>query len=611
MDGREIFLIIFIVLGGVFMTISMFGTRKIFRLLEGNHLQKRWKVLLYIMIFFLLGYFISFALALLGNDLFGAILIILMFLFGVFVFLVVQFGYTTMKEFVKNKEAAEKANRFKSEFLANMSHELRTPLNAIIGYSEMLEEDAEDEGATEFSADARKINTAGKHLLSMINDILDLSKIETGRSELYYEKFHVDQLIQEVTETIRPLIDKNNNQLELENDGSLGEVNLDLTKVRQCLFNLLSNASKFTENGTITLRVRRTTLNDDPGIAFDVIDTGIGMDKEQKEKLFQAFTQADASITRKFGGTGLGLTISKHFSVMMGGDITVQSEPDQGSQFTIVLPTNISEDIEEETEEEVDHVEQSSVIFEKENSVLVIDDDENARQLLKRIIEKEGYSVILAPNGEEGIRLAREYRPKLITLDIMMPGIDGWSVLGRLKDDEDLQNIPVTILSITGDQYMGYSLGAAEILTKPLDQNHFINILNKYIPQESTTSNVLIVEDDDNTLDLMQQMVRREGCRPILAGNGVEALEQMQKEVPDIILLDLMMPEMDGMEFIEHVQKREDWLDIPIVIITAKDINQEERGHLNGKVEKVIQKGKYNHKQLHQELQKQLSSKLD
>lgn len=607
MSGRAILLIIFILLGITFMAISIIGTRGILRMLEGSSLQKNWRSLYYVMVFFLTGYVTAFVLGLFGEDFFVIIILILTFLNGIFVYLAVRLGYITIQEFIKSKEAAETANRFKSEFLANMSHELRTPLNAIIGYSEMLEEDAEEEGALEFSADAHKINTAGKHLLAMINDIMDLSKIEAGRTDLYIENFSVEQLIEDVSGTIQPLVNKNENELIVEVEEGLGEMTADHTKVRQSLFNLLSNASKFTKKGQIILKVRSMDLYGKEAIAFDVFDTGIGMSEEQQERLFQAFTQADSSITRKFGGTGLGLTISQHFCEMMGGKISVESQPGKGSRFTILLPMEVEE--KKSAEQPIDNPKRNGNKAAK-STVLVIDDEESSRDMLRHIIEKAGYSAILANNGEEGLRLARENRPQLITLDIIMPGMDGWAVLGKLKSDERLRDIPVSILSISEDKNMGYSLGATEFLTKPIDRRHFTNVLTKYAKKKNGKARILIVEDEKDTQQLMEQTVARGNYVPVTAANGVEALKQMEITLPDMILLDLMMPEMDGFEFIEKIQTREEWRDIPVIVLTAKDVTQEDRQRLNGTVQNILQKGTYSQKQLYQELKKQISSKI-
>lgn len=587
------------------MVFSTFGIRKVYLMLEGHAMQKNWKKLFYLMIVFLIGYVVFFVLALIGRELFWTFLVLLTFLCAVFIYMILRFGSRAMLEFMESKEEAEKANQFKSEFLANMSHELRTPLNAIIGYSEMLEEDARDDGAEEFADDAHKINTAGKHLLEMINDILDLSKIETGRMDVYFEHFSLDDMIRDVTETIQPLVDKNNNKLIVKKEENLGEMKSDLTKIRQSLFNLLSNACKFTKDGTITLSIKKKYIEDQPHIQFDVKDTGIGMNDDQQLKLFQSFTQADSSISRKYGGTGLGLSISKHFSSMLGGSIEVTSEIGKGSTFSLILPIMMNKQEDNNIEESDLHEGNSN-----NHSVLVIDDDENVREMLKRYIEESGYNVLLADNGEEGIELARRFQPELITLDIMMPGMDGIAVLSKLKSDEELQDIPVVIVSITEDKSLGFSLGASEYITKPINRDHFRKIVSKYVSNTSKAINVLIVEDDKDTQTLMKQLIQKENQQPLLASNGLEALEIMKSKTPDIILLDLMMPEMNGFEFVAEIKQNKDWDYIPIIIITAKDITQEDREKLKGNVENILQKGSYNQKDLIKEIKKQIYSNV-
>ena len=504
-------------------------------------------------------------------------------------------------ELVRAKEAAEASSRTKSQFLANMSHELRTPMNAILGYSEMLQEEAEEEGLSSFTPDLQKIQSAGRHLLALINDILDLSKIEAGKMELYLESFSLPEVVADVAATVQTLVTKKNNRLELHSGPEVGAMQADLTKVRQSLFNLLSNAAKFTENGVISLGVRR----EGEFYVFDVQDTGIGMTAEQIAGLFEAFSQADASTTRKYGGTGLGLAITRRFCRMMGGDATVRSTPGVGSTFTMRLPVSVSPLSDTGANEETPPAPTSAETVEGRQGdiVLVIDDDPAARDLMRRFLSREGFQPETAASGEEGLRLARALRPVAITLDVMMPGIDGWTVLQRLKADPETQAIPVIMLTMVDDKNIGFALGAADYMTKPIDRARLSAILERHrCADREGGCRVLLVEDDDTTREMMREMLGREGWSVEEAVNGRLALECLQAVRPDLILLDLMMPEMDGFEFARRLRERPEWRAIPVVVLTARDLTEEDRQRLNGDVEKILQKGKWDHAALLEEM---------
>jgi len=482
-----------------------------------------------------------------------------------------------------------------------MSHELRTPLNAIIGYSEMVEEELQEEGLDSLAGDMQKIHSAGRHLLSLINDVLDLSKVEAGRMELFVEQFDLRTVIDEVVSTIQPLIDKNANQLEVDCPADIGAMEADLTKLRQTLFNLLSNASKFTEQGVIRLIVRRQPDKEGAEmVRFDVSDNGIGMTEEQLAKLFQAFNQADASTTRKYGGTGLGLAISRHFCRMMGGDVTVESEPGKGSTFTVLLPAKVV------IPEPQPEVRTPAVGAAREASVLVIDDDPAVRQLLERSLHKNGFGVVTAASGEEGLALAREIKPGAIVLDVLMPSMDGWAVLSELKADPALADVPVIMLSMVEDRNMGFALGATDYLSKPVDQGRLAAILRQHVGQPGQT--VLIVEDDPGTRDILRRMLEREGCHVMEAENGRAGLAAVSEQAPALILLDLMMPDVDGFEFVTELRKRDEWRSIPVVVITAKDLTQSDRSRLQGNVERIITKGSYSRDELLEHVHQFLAS---
>jgi signal transduction histidine kinase/CheY-like chemotaxis protein len=483
------------------------------------------------------------------------------------------------EEALAARDAAESANRTKSTFLANMSHELRTPMNAIIGYSEMLLEDAEDTGEGAMKPDLEKIRSAGKHLLALINDILDVSKIEAGKMSLYCEEFDVARTVRDVAETVSPLIAKNQNSLEIVCPEQAGTMRSDLTKLRQTLFNLLSNAAKFTERGTVTLEVEDLPP---ARLRFRVKDTGIGMSPEQLGKIFSAFGQADSSTTRKFGGTGLGLVISRKFCEMMGGSIVVSSEAGRGTTFEVELPRDAEEPA-------AAGVVPAAAEGDPRAEVLVIDDDADAGDLLRRALEKHGYRVLVATSGARGLELARRAKPAAITLDVMMPGMDGWSVLAALKSDPATAHIPVIMVTILQDRPLGFALGASDYLTKPVDASKLHEVLAAHHIEPAAP--VLVVDDDPDARSLLVRLLKNEGLPAAEAANGASALEAIKLRRPALILLDLMMPVMDGFQFLEETCNSPEYAGIPVIAITAKDLTPPERESLLGSVTEIIEKG--------------------
>jgi signal transduction histidine kinase/DNA-binding response OmpR family regulator len=485
-------------------------------------------------------------------------------------------------------EAAEGANRAKSGFLANMSHELRTPMNAIIGYSEMLMEDAEEEGNQAAADDLAKIHSAGRHLLSLINDVLDISKIEAGKMDLYLETFEIAALVEGVVSTIDALIKTNDNRLTVEVDPSLGSMHADATKVRQALFNLLSNAAKFTHAGEIRLRVEGEEVDGEHWIQMSVSDSGIGIPPEKIDHVFEEFSQADDSTTRDYGGTGLGLSISRRFCQMMNGDISVTSVVGEGSRFEIRLPALVR-DSPEELEGAAGSPVSPLVDPGDEPVVLVIDDDPDARDLLDRTLQGAGVRVVTAGDGREALDLARSLHPAAITLDVLMPRMDGWEVLRELKADAATRDIPVIMVTMTTDRNLGYALGATDFLTKPVARAQLVALLDRHAGG-SGERHALVVDDKTENREVLRRVLGNEGWRVSEAENGLLALEEVAKDPPALILLDLLMPVMDGFEFVLEMRRRDPARQIPIVVVTAKDITEEDRRRLNGGVMGLIER---------------------
>jgi signal transduction histidine kinase/DNA-binding response OmpR family regulator len=480
------------------------------------------------------------------------------------------------------RDQAEAMSRTKSSFLANMSHELRTPLNAIIGYSEILQENAADKEDKEPIDDLQKIESAGRHLLELINNILDLSKIEAGKMDAFIEEVDIQALVKEALSIVKPLADKNENIIEVICPADIGSFRSDQTKVKQCLLNLLSNANKFTSKGRLTLTVAR---EDNSRVCFCVSDTGVGMTEEQLGRLFEAFSQTDASTTKRFGGTGLGLAITKHFCTMLGGDVTVESTPGAGSTFIIKLPHQGV------VPGAVESPAPAAVTADGRTTVLVVDDDPTVRSLLAKTLEKEGYRVISARNGVEALALAREHRPQAITLDVLMPQMDGWRALKELKADVELRDIPVIMVTVLNERGMAIPLGAADLVTKPVDRQRLAAILRDHCASWSSAS-ILVVEDDLPTRETLCRSVVSMGYVAHVAVNGRNALDWLGNHpAPSLILLDLMMPEMDGFEFLQELRKRPEFVDVPVIVVTALELTAEDVRILSGQTERIIAKG--------------------
>ena len=482
------------------------------------------------------------------------------------------------------RNAAEQANQTKSEFLANMSHELRTPLNAIIGYAQILQEDAIDDGNEAVVPDLKKIESAGKHLLGLINDILDLSKIEAGRMEIYLESVSVAALTEEVRTLTAPLAASNGNRVEVVIGPGIESIQTDLTKLKQSLLNLVSNACKFTKDGRVGLTVATEDREDGPHILFEVQDSGIGMTPEQQAKLFQAFSQADSSTTRRFGGTGLGLAITKRLCNLMGGDIEVTSEEGAGSRFTIALPLRVGA-----AWNAMEGAAPATSGPDQAATILVIDDDPQVHDLLGHMLGREGYRVEHATSGPDALTMVQKVRPSAILLDVMMPQVDGWTVLSALKRDPKLAAIPVIIVSMLDERPLGLSLGAAEFLTKPVDRSRLVDTVRKYAgPAQGV---VLVVDGDPAQAIQIAQAIRDSGGLAETAADGRAALHWLARNPrPALMVIDLDAAQDEGFSLLDAIRADESLRGVRRILLADRELTPAELGYLSGLPGTVVSK---------------------
>lgn len=490
------------------------------------------------------------------------------------------------------RDAAEGANRAKSAFIANMSHELRTPLTAVLGYCELVEEDLRDLGEERVLSDLNKISINAKHLLGLINDVLDLSKIEAQKMDVNSVEFTVSSLLSEVEAATGSLIAKKNNTLELS-AGSDFTMQTDDLKLKQILLNLISNAAKFTENGKITLNVDKQDSAAGPLAVFKVVDSGIGMTPEQVAGLFQRFVQADETTTRKYGGTGLGLALTRALAIMLGGKIEVASEQGKGTTFTLSVPAvfHAREVDLNEVHGAADHKhEQADLRAGQPGTVLVVDDDPSARDLLTRHLTSEGFSVVTASTGTEALESLQRQKPVAVLLDVMMPGMDGWHVLKSIRENPETEKLPVIMQTVLDDTRIAYALGANSYLKKPVRRADLVEALGSAVSAPKG-KHVLIVDDDVEASRRLQVMLKRDGWIVDHATDGAMGLERIKAQAFDLVLVDLVMPGMDGHALVREIRADSSFDKVTIVIMTAQDINTDAVRKLKKSTSGIVQKG--------------------
>jgi PAS domain S-box-containing protein len=497
---------------------------------------------------------------------------------------------TTQNALITAMRDAERANLAKSQFLANMSHELRTPLNAIIGYSEMLLEEAVEAERPDAVGDLRRINGAGQHLLGLINDVLDLSKIEAGKMEVMPEDFGVSGIVDDVASTIQHMVSDRDNRLTVEIAPDLGPMYSDQLKVRQILFNVLTNAAKFTSGGEIIVNARSIAESGTDWIEFAVTDTGIGMTREQIDKVFGEFLQADSSTTREYGGTGLGLAISRRMARMLGGDISAISTPGKGTTFTVRLPARMpaAADPVETVFAGAQTVAQNRVA-DTGRVVLVIDGEIEFLELITWHLSHWGFRAVTASRGAEGLRLARDVRPFAILLDIALPDIDGWTVLKTLKKDPVSKHIPVVVSSSVNETGRSHENGAVDFLLRPIDWARLFRTLADQLPRGDGRT-VLIIDDDLQSRDILRRSLEMAGWTVAETANGGEGLEWIRDNAADLIVLDLTKTETDAKDCLRAFKSSEATATVPIVVVTADEMTDNERDELHAMADTVIDK---------------------
>ena len=510
--------------------------------------------------------------------------------------------------------AARDANQAKSAFLAKMSHELRTPMNAIIGYSEILLEDAEDDEDEATADDLNKILSAARHLLGLINDVLDLSKIEAGRMDLFVEEQSVTGLVEQVYSTVAPLVAQKANAFIVDCPDDAGVIRVDATKLRQILLNLISNAAKFTDKGKITLKVERTDPGTESRIKFSVTDTGIGMTADQCEHIFEAFSQAEASTSSRFGGTGLGLAISRQFAQLMEGDIVVTSKPGEGSAFVVDLPVSVDDKSRRRrTETQMMAPAESAVeeiptqVMQAAARVVVVADDESLRDGVANLLPDDTYQVSHVARAKQALEVIREVKPDIILLDVLMEGGLGIEVLSKLKADRSLAPVPVVLLTVTEEGSIPtLAVGAEDYLPKNKLGENLPGILARHASDRPASQHVLVAEDDNMVREMIGRQLSREGWEVVLAPHGKAAMEAMDERIPTLVLLDLMMPKMDGFGVLREMRADDRLKNVPVVVLTSLDLTGSVRQLLRQQTERVLQKGRFSKEELLAEIKSAL-----
>ena len=490
-------------------------------------------------------------------------------------------------------EAAERARLAQAAFLANMSHELRTPLNAVLGYSELVLEDAEILGYAEVVPDLRKIHTAGRHLLQLINDVLDMSKIQAGRLDLTLAEIDVALLIREVAETVAPTVRKNGNALQIRPHEDVGLIQTDALRLKQALINVIGNAGKFTHDGMVSVTLEAC----DDDVLIIVQDTGIGMDAGTLQRIFEPFTQADTSTTRKYGGTGLGLAITHSICTALHATLTVDSVPGKGSTFRFAIPRRFPTSV--AGIRKTQPLEAVRVAT-GEQIVLLIDDDHASHELMERYFSGRSIRLYTASSGREGLDMARKLHPDAIILDIILPDMQGWDVLSILKSDPQTSAIPLVVVSIVAEAPRAFQLGAQDYLVKPVDRARLLELLRKFRTHEKNPT-VLVVEDDEDLRLILCKKIERDAPQWEVwqASSGVEACQALSgRGTPDLVLLDLMMPEMDGFEFLDVLRNDRNWATIPVVVVTALNLSDAQRRQLDAQVDRIVEKAHFTASQI-------------